>query len=353
MSKETAWGLVGYGNIGKEVARQLAQESVARRMRLSSLPAFVIRQRGVMSGDAEKPLNAEEIEGLDRSTEVIFVAMPSTDDGEDATGYIAHYLDHGQRVVTAEKGALANNFSLLKKKSDGFNRLGISAAVGGGTRLMNVAREYCRDTANVTQMHLALNGTLTSIMSSVAPPEGAGLSLGQAVDQAVRLGYAEPGSESPYNVIRGEAEGDIPKKTAIFFNALGLADEPIGWKEIDIKLSDDQIKQVIEEAKVRRFIISIYNERFVGKHLGPEDDIIGQFSFSKEGWLIVAGFRHTDRNPLFGPLAELTGPGNGLVIGLGPDEKDGVYKVTGPGAGPAPTVNTMLDDHLKMIEARA
>jgi len=353
MNKGAEWGLIGYGNIGKEVAHQLAQENVAQRMRLSSMPAFIIRQRGVMSGNGETPLTLEEAEDFDRSTEVVFVAIPSTDDGKSATGYIARFLDHGQRVVTAEKGGLANNFNLLKKKSDDFHRLGISAAVGGGTRLMNVAREYCRDTANITQMHLALNGTLTSIMSSVAPPEGAGLSLGQAVDQAVRLGYAEPGSESPYDVIRGEAEGDIPKKTAIFFNALGLADEPIGWKEIAIKLSDDQIKQVIEEAKVRRFIVSIYNERFVGKHLGPEDDIIGKFTFSKDGWLIVAGFRHTDRNPLFGPLAELTGPGNGLVIGLGPDEKDGVYKVTGPGAGPAPTVNTMLDDHLKMTGIRA
>ncbi len=279
---------------------------------------------------------------------VVFVATPSTDDGQEAKGYISQVLQSGSRVVSAEKGAMANYFSQLKEESDDFSHLGINATVGGGTRMMSVAREYCRDLSNITQIHLALNGTLTSIMSSIAPPEGAGMSLGQAVDQAVRLGYAEPGSESPYDVIRSEAQGDIPKKVAIFFNTVGLCDEPVDWKDIKIELTDEHIRQTIEEAKVRRFIVSMYQERFVAKHTGPEEDIIGRFETACDGWVIVAGFRHTDRNPLFGPLAELTGPGNGMVIGLGPDEKDGVYKLTGPGAGPAPTVNTMLDDHLKI-----
>lgn len=348
MRKKEQWGLIGYGNIGQELARQLGQEHVASRMGLSPLPAFVLRSGGFRAADGETPLAVENLQDFDLPLGVVFVAMPSTDDGKDAKGYISYFLENDSKVVSAEKGAMANYFTELRQQSGSFRRLGINATVGGGTRVMSVAREYCRDTDNVTQIHLALNGTLTAIMSSVAPPEGAGMSLGQAVDQAVRLGYAEPGSESPYDVIRSEAQGDIPKKTAIFFNAVGLANEPMNWKDIKIELTDEDIKQVLEEAKVRRFIVSMYPERFADGHTGPEEDIIGKFEIARDGWLIVAGFRHTDRNPLFGPLAELTGPGNGMVIGLGPDEKDGVYKITGPGAGPAPTVNTMLDDYSRI-----
>lgn len=349
MSKEGSWGLIGYGNIGKELARQVNKQEVANRLCLSPLSEFIVRSSGIKKPDGETPHDIQRLDLLGEIPGVTFVALPSTSDGHLAYRYISRLLERGGTVVTAEKGAIANNFSTLREKSHDFRRLGITATVGGGTRLMNIAREYCRDIDNITQIHLALNGTLTAIMSSIAPPEGAGMSLGQAVDQAVRLGYAEPGSQSPYDVIRTEAQGDIPKKTAIFFNAVGLAGKPVNWKEIQIRLSDDDIKRVIEEAKVRRFIVSMYQERFVEKHSGPEDDIIGRFSISQDGWLIVAGFRHTDRNPLFAPLAELTGPGNGMVIGLGPDETDGVYTLSGPGAGAPPTVNTMLDDYLRRV----
>ena len=97
----------------------------------------------------------------------------------------------------------------------------------------------------------------------------------------------------------------------------------------------------------------MYHERFISEHIGPEDDeIIGKFEHFHEGWHIVGGFRNTMRNPLFHNIANLTGPDNGFVIGIGPDQEDGTYKYSGPGAGPSPTVNTMLDDHLKMAGIR-
>ncbi len=81
-----------------------------------------------------------------------------------------------------------------------------------------------------------------------------------------------------------------------------------------------------------------------------ESGIIGGFDKTIENWRVVAGFRNTMRNPLFTSLGRLTGAGNGLVIGLGPNESDGVIKLEGQGAGAKPTVNTMLDDYLKIRE---
>ncbi len=332
MSEQNSWGLIGPGNIGQELQRQLSQPEVAERIGLSPLPEFAMRSSGVFADIADLP-------------DVVFVATPSTEHGEPSYGYISRVLQDGKIAVTAEKGALANYFSELRDESDNFSRLGINATVGGGTRLVSGLQEFCEDKANVRQLHLALNGTLTAIFGSIAPPEGLGMSFGQAVHQAVELGYAEPGHQDPYDVVRSEAEGDIPKKTAILFNRLGLSEEVLGWEKLKFEVSDDDISQTLEEARVRRFIVSIYPIDQIDK-TGPENDMISGFDIQHDSWVVAGGFRHIEKNPLFHPLANLTGPGNGFVVGLGPHETDGVYSLSGPGAGVRPTVNTMIDDYL-------
>ena len=345
------WGLIGYGTIGKELARQLAQERVAKRLGLQTKPAFIMRSSGIMEPDAVTPSSFESLQDVGLLPDVMFVALPSTNDGKLAYDVLSHVLKNGKTAVTAEKGALANYFDLLKKASDNFKRLGISATVGGGTRVMTLAKEYCQDADNVSQLHLSLNGTLTAIMSSIAPPGSSGKSLGYAVYEAIQLGYAEPGADSSYEVIRSEAEGDIPKKTAIFLNSTGLTKRPVDWRKLQFSLRDVEIAQIVEEANVRRFIVSIYPRNGSDKHtIRPEKDIIGGFSVNYENWHVVGGFRNVERNPLFSHLSSQTGPGNGMVIGLGPDETDGIYAIAGPGAGARPTVNTMLDDFLRLRE---
>lgn len=341
------WAIIGPGNIGKEVIRQLGQEHVANRLGLNVLPNFVVRSTGVMQPYDVEANESASFSDIDTLPDVTFIALPSTDDGEVASDYITSILDSGKIAITAEKGAMANNFDLLRDASDDFGRLGVNATVGGGTRMLDIAKQYSPDTENITQMHMALNGTLSAIMSLVGPPEGSGMSLGQAVDQAVQLGYAEPGSESSYDVIRNEAEGDIPKKSAILFNKLGLADVTIDWHDLGFELNNEDIAQAVDEAKIRRFIVSFYSKKHLDKVVkDPSDDVVGGFSKDIDGWQLVGGFQHVDRNPLFYNLAKITGPGNGIVVGLGPDETDGVYCVTGPGAGVSPTVNTMLDDYV-------
>lgn len=384
MSEVKSWGLIGPGGIGGELSRQLREkETVANRLGLARLPAFTLRSSGIYipsPGDGGTvseeqvgglPSNLEDLSEEEKNQEylkllsefdsaefpdVVFVATPTYDEGEPAYSYIKYSLDMRSLVVTAEKGAMANNFLALKEQSDDFRRLGINATVGGGTRLMQQAKEYCTDKGNVTQIHLVLNGTIANILASIAPPGGSGMSLGQAVEQAVQLRYAEPGMESPFNVIRGEAEGDIPKKTAIFFNTLGLG-EILDWRKLKFDLTDEEIARVVEESNERRFIVSMYPDEAHRQSVArPENDIIGGFNVEVGGgeevhsWQIIGGFRHVGRNPLFSDLARLTGPGNGMIIGLGPNESDGVYKVTGPGAGVGPTVNTMLDDYINKSE---
>lgn len=358
MAKEVSgdlqtWALGGYGLIGKEVVRQLAKPEVADRLGLTSAPAFILRKAGVMGPDGETK-NADSITEIEELPDNFFMVLPSTDDGQVAYEITSYLLDNGKRVITAEKGALANNFLELKLRSSNFRRLGIDATVGGGTHLLRAAEMLCRDHDNISEIHLALNGTLNALFSTIAPPGLAGKTLGQAVYEAGKLGFADPPqddmSQTPYDVIRGEAAKDVPKKVAIFFNYLGFSEIPIDWRELIRDLSDEEIDQAIEDASNRRFIVSIYPEQFQGKSKkGPEGGIIGEMSYSYEGWRLVSGFRKLKSNPLFFPLGTLTGAKNGAVIAVGPDESDGDYwPGIGPGAGPAPTVNSMLDNYVDL-----
>lgn len=345
MSQQASWAQIGIGKVGGGLNEQLADPLMALRLGLRRHPEFIGRSSGIMQADGKTPLDYENLEDIEEMPDVVFVTVPSTENGEEAYRQISTVLAAGKMAVTAEKGALANKFVSLKRESDDFARLGVEAAVGGGTRMVSVLERYCQDKNNISQLHLALNGTLAAIFSSVAPPEGSGMSLGQAVHQAVQLDYAEPGSWSPYEVIKREAEDDIPKKISILFNRLGLSEKILSWDKLVFDLADEDISRVVEEAKIRRFIVSLYPLAALAE-TGPENDMIGGFQIEHENWLVVGGFRHIEKNPLFYPLANLTGPGNGFVIGLGPDETDGVYSLTGPGAGVQPTVNAMLDDYL-------
>ena len=211
--------------------------------------------------------------------------------------------------------------------------------------MLHIAKEYCQDIDNITQIHLVLNGTLAAIMDWVAPSSGLSLSLSEAAKKAMEMGYAEPGSDSAEAIIRGEAEGDIPKKLSIFCNTVGLSNHLVDWDELRFSLSDSQIHEAITSENPRRFIVSLYP---LASPTSVEGDIIGGFNFSHDSLKLVGGFRRIDANPLFSALTTLTGPGNGMVIGLGPDASDGVYAITGPGAGVGPTVNTMIDDYIRL-----
>lgn len=345
MDAVATWGLIGHGNIGKEIERQIGQPNVAKRLGLKQKPEFIVEADGIHVGDKVTAGTFLDIRNL---PEVVFVAIPSSDSGQVAYSYISTILRAGKIAITAEKGALANYYSELKAASDDFARLGITATVGGGTRMLHVAKEYCLDIDNITQIHLALNGTLAAIMGWVSPINAVGLTLPEAAAKAVAMGYAEPGSDSAEQIIRAEAEGDIPKKLSIFCNVLGLSDKLVSWSEFKFSLNNEQVEQAIDSEVPRRFMVSLYP---LSSYEPKETDIIGGFSFAHDNWQFVGGFRRVDANPLFGPLAALTGPGNGMVIGLGPDATDGVYSVTGPGAGVGPTVNTMIDDYLRLARA--
>ena len=339
------WGLIGHGNIGREIKRQLSQPRVAARLGLEQHPSIIVEPGVIVLPDGTRD-SQTAFADLDLP-DVLFIAIPSGGDGKTAYSYISTVLSQGKIAVTAEKGALSHFFSDLKSASDNFTRLGITASVGGGTRMLRVAEQYNIDQENILEMHAVLNGTLTAIMSEVAPLAGARTSLPDAVSRAIDAGFAEPGADSPQSVIRGEAEGDIPKKMSIIYNLLGLGKHPISAEALAFSLDDAEIDRAITATEPHRFIVSFYPIEAAPKAI----ERIGGFEIDTDRWKLVAGFRPLASNPLFASFAPLSAAGNGLVIGLGPELRDGVYTITGPGAGVEPTVNTMLDDYVRLSRA--
>jgi homoserine dehydrogenase len=327
---------IGMGNVGSAAVVKAVEELDMKVEHIVKSTGVYDYQSGQLLGD----IDHYKKEWKKQKPDIVFMTIPSYEDGKVAFDFMDFFTGIGVPVVTAEKGALANYFEELSNKSD---LIGRSATVGGGTRMIGVLKD--RVSPTITQIHLVVNGTLNFIMDGVSN----GRTLGQVVDEAIKLGYAEPGASNPLDVINGEAVGDIPKKTSILWNSSGISDEPLDWKTVkQPALSQGDLQDLLSDAKVRRFIVSLYRTSG-SEHIS--DNIIASFKQQVDGWTIVGGFQNVNHNPLFDHLI-MPGPANGMVVAAGNNEEDGVYQLTGPGAGPHPTAASMILDarHLLGIE---
>jgi len=312
-------GLIGKGLIGTELARRLNEKGYEVQ--------FVIRSSGVYAGESNRKIDEREnYENYLSKVEALCLAIPTIDDGNMALSYILASLYHKKPIVTCEKGALSNYFKELK---NGIDKIGYSATVGGGTRLLRWGQEKINH--DVMEVHAILNGTLNYVFSQVAQ----GRTLGEVVEEAKKLGYAEPGANSHLDVINTEANRDIPMKTAILFNIMGLGN--IRAKDIKTNpIKEACLQKLIKQAKQRRYIVSITRKKL-------HEDVISGFSYCSNDWFISAGFKHVDENPLFSRL-KISGVNNALLFYEGKNGENGTYDLSGQGAGAGPTTSSMMKD---------
>jgi homoserine dehydrogenase len=334
---------VGYGGVGQAVPERVTDLGLEHsRFLIRSTHIDVRMPDGSVDTHDETGAFWED-EQVMAGVEAAFVAIPS-DQADRELEIIERLAERGVKVVTAAKGAVAGHFEELEPN---FGNLGISATVGGGTRMLPWLSD--RLDPRFTQLHAVVNGTLNYIMHGI----GQGETSGQMIDQAGTLKFAEPGATSKLDVLNGEAVGDIPKKTAILWNVAlrpVFAPDTIISPE-DIKqpaLTEDDLDNLIGEADSRRYILSIMRD---GKEKLESDVIAGFRTEIAEGWVIKGGFRRIGDNPLFRRNLDLPGPWNGIVMSAGANESDGVYAIAGPGAGPGPTAAAMAQDARQLLRA--
>lgn len=327
--------MFGYRNIGTAVAERVLKKGWEI--------SCIVRTDGVYqrrpNGTTEKVAEQEKWPEYMDDSSLAFLAISvkaAKDDGLTACRYLKTLGNMNIGAVTCEKGALSQYWAELE---DGLDLIGYSAAVGGGTRFLRLLGDRRIGKEFDGEFHFVGNATMNYILDGVA----AGRAIGVVVDEAVRLGYAEPGAQEPRDVLASEL-GDIVRKTAIVANSCHLDDSPVRANTISHpKLSEEDMARLLREAQRRRYIVSVTR--------APPDheDVIAGFQFQHGNWYVTGGFKRTDQNPLYHQLVP-PGAGNAVLISEGPYGADGAYVLHGPGAGPRPTSRSMMIDADHLLE---
>jgi len=311
-------GIIGKGNIGSELYRK------AKSMKWDI--KYILDIDGFYKNLTEKISPPKDYKNLD----VAFLAIPTFDDGFVEFNHMQSFLKKGIPVVTSAKGALSNYFPELK---DYLDKIGYSATVGGGTRMLRYLEKKMNP--DTTEIHAIVNGTLNYIFYWISK----GKKLEEIAENARKLGYAEPGAKSAFDIIKTESEKDVPMKSSILFNISRISPEILRAKDIVVnKMNEADLEKLIKEAKNRRYIVSITKEE-------KKEDIIDGFNHKIGDWFISAGFKNIAKNTLYERLV-IDEVNNSLLI----CENKKIYqKKPGPGAGAKPTTASMIKDAINLI----
>jgi homoserine dehydrogenase len=322
--------IIGFGTIG----RRLREKLLAMGW---DIP-FVIKSKEILTGNALFHLEGAVKSWIEycRDVDVVFLAIPTLDDGSIALRYLLELSDKGIPVVTCEKGALSNYFEVLKPRLAGIR---YTAACGGGSGMIPFLQE--RFFSGTRQVYVIPNGTMNYIFSGLAM----GNPRGQIIEEVKKLRYAEPGESDSVEIIMAEVE-DAAKKISLLFNLCFGSSVILRAKEISISLTEGMVEEAIGQARMRRFVVSFLKEEGVR----PTPNNIEAFRHSIDGWVIQGGFPTMDNQLIARLCAATTWVNNGLLTVEGCEGTDGVYLCVGPGAGASPTTAAMIRDAEKLLK---
>lgn len=307
-------GIIGAGTIGKELYHSVLSQGWEIE--------FVLKRDGLYE-DLEKKIDDQnQYPPYLQHIDVVFLAISTKDNGEAAYQYITTVLDANKPIVTCEKGALANYFSELHPK---LHKIGYSATVGGGTQMLRYLQDMKQ--RGILEINGVINGTLNYIFSRIEKKDR----LDTIIKGAQEKGLIEPGATDYLDIINNEICGDVVRKTTILYN-LCFPTSPIRANDIDAKpLTEGDLRDIVLSR--RRCVVSIAQKKA---------DIIGGFIYEAGEWVVSAGFQQSHHMKFPLPSFEE----NALSI----KTNDGTYTITGPGAGPQPTVAAMIGDAKKLTK---
>ena len=291
-------GLLGHGTVGSAFASLLTERADHVRAitgRRPELAGVLTRRQGSFEDILERSeLVVELIGGIEPAREYVLRAMRA-----------------GRHVVTANKQLLSQCGDELWQTAHEANvQLRFEAAVAGVVPVIRVLQESLAG-AHVDRIHGIVNGTTNFILTEMAR---AGMSYGEALAEAQRLGYAEA---DPSDDVKGR---DAAAKMAILARlAFGapVRLEHVRYEGIERITPDD---------------IAYARELGLGlKLIGTAERIGPGLSVRVHPAFLYAGH----------PLASVAGPFNAVTV-----ESEAITEVTmsGPGAGGPQTATAVLGD---------
>jgi homoserine dehydrogenase len=324
-------GLLGLGHVGSAFARQ-AREAAPHLSARGLAPVISIAL--VRNISRPRPASAfvttitNDIDAF--FSEPVDIIVEALGGVEPAYALVRRALDRGIPVVTANKSLVAahgDELAQLARRRATALRYEASCVAGVPFLGMFDRRPLAARAAGVTAI---LNGTSNAILTAMT----SGASFDAALAEAQRLGFAEP---DPSMDISG---ADAAEKLAILvrlFGRLLVAPSALPLAGIGRIEPGDLAAAAAFDGAIKPVAHASWHGRAIRAFVGPA---------------FVSGTH---------PLARVSGVTNGLVIlpagnGPGVDGQEpaatGAQCYIGPGAGPAVTADTLLDDVAELMTER-
>ena len=255
-------GLIGFGTVGKGVAKTLLSKKKILKER-SGISINLVRiadknlrpRKGVR---VPRKLLTKNVASLikDKNIDILVELIGGI---HPAKEIILKAITLGKHVVTANKALLAEHGKEIFTVASRFRaRLGFEASVGGGIPVINVLRRSLVSN-NIELMYGILNGTSNFILTKMSEE---GLSFRQALNEAKKKGIAE---KNPKLDISGK---DSSHKLAILaLLAFGLNIKP---KDIYVEGIEGIDHMDIEYAKKWGYAVKLLA---IAKKMGRELDL--------------------------------------------------------------------------------
>jgi homoserine dehydrogenase len=191
MTTAVGVGLIGLGTVGSAVAQRLIGEWELLGRRAGAAPVLrrvavrdPSRRRDIalpsirLDGDARALVD-------DAAVQVVVEVMGGID---EPAALIERALRAGKQVVTANKAAMAaHGIELAGVAREQGTSLRYEAAAGGGLPVVALLRDSLRGD-RITDLEMIINGTTNIVLTRM---ERDGVSLGEALEDAQRRGFAE------------------------------------------------------------------------------------------------------------------------------------------------------------------
>lgn len=311
--------LLGCGGVGRAFAELIA----ARRESVACVHGVTVELVAALVRDTAKPRSAA-LEGTRITDDPAEIAAARPDvvvevlpGAEPAGELVAGLLSRGIPVVTANKALLAERGAELRdlaRRSGAALRF--EASVAAGVPLFSVLERSLR-TTDVASVTAILNGTSNFVLDRLARP---GATIASALDEARRLGLAEPDATADLS------GADAARKLRVL--ALALTGRELRASRVEVEgIASIRPEDVARAAALGFRVKQIAEVRLAG----PEP----------RGFVAPVAV-HDDH-----PLARVVGADNGVLLEADtPASPVGALFLSGPGAGPAPTAASLLDDVL-------
>lgn len=200
-------GLIGFGTVGRSVARILT--AGAGQLQLTHVYNRNVARKRVdwVKGDVVWTDNVEDV--LNSDCDVVLELIGGLDPAE---GWVRRTLESGKSVVTANKQLMARfGPELLQLAAEHGRHLLYGASVAGGIPVLLGLQEGLAGD-RIQRISGILNGTCNYILSQI---ENAGISFGEALEQAQAKGFAEANASEDIDGFDARAKLTILARTAL------------------------------------------------------------------------------------------------------------------------------------------